>query len=275
MTHTAFVGEQTIEYIRRRGERPFFCIAGFYSPHSPWVVPQKYLDLYDPASLTLPEFPEEVNARRRGTDYDDEKLRGVIHGYYAMVTEVDDWVGRIVHALDEEGLRDNTIVLFTSDHGEWLGEHLHYGKGAPGHDSVARTPLIVRWPEGIADAGRHIEPLVEAVDVAPSLLEWAGLPVPPDLQGKSLCNLAAGRTSTHRDSAFSEIGDVKILRAGSYRYVCDRKGAEQLYDLEEPLGEYRNLAANAEYAEALGDMRHRMIARLASKETIAKRDWLY
>lgn len=275
MTHTAFVGEQTVEYIRSHRDRPFFCIAGFYSPHSPWVAPRKFLDLYDPQTLTLPTFPEEMDAQRPASDYDDDKLRGAIHGYYAMVSEVDHWVGRIVQALDESGLRDETIVVFTSDHGEWLGEHLRYGKGDPGHDAVSRTPLIVRWPQGIDKTGRRIEALVEAVDVAPSLLQWAGLPVPSDLQGRALCDLAAARTDAHRDSAFSEIGNVKTVRTATHRYVVDTQGDEQLYDMQADLGQYRNLAEAPAHAEALDAHRLIMLQRLMGKEVRTPRDYLY
>ncbi|HID55531.1 TPA: DUF229 domain-containing protein, partial [Candidatus Poribacteria bacterium] len=150
LTHTAFVAERTIQFIRMNRGRPFLCIAGFYSPHSPWIAPQEFLDLYDPNSLSIPEFPPELNARRSETFFSDEELRSARHGYYAMVSEIDHHVGRILECLDGCGLTENTLVIFTSDHGEWLGEHLRYGKGMPAHDCISRVPLILRWPEGIS-----------------------------------------------------------------------------------------------------------------------------
>jgi arylsulfatase A-like enzyme len=137
LTHGAFVAEQTEEFIRTHRERPWLCVASFYSPHSPWVVPQEYLDLYDPAALTLPAFSAEVDATRAG-DFTDAVLRQAVHGYYAMVSEVDHHVGRLMALLDSLQLAQDTIVVFTSDHGEWLGEHLRYGKGLPGNDPVSR-----------------------------------------------------------------------------------------------------------------------------------------
>ena len=132
LTHSAFVAEQSVEFIRLHRGEPFLCIAGFYSPHSPWVAPQEFLDLYDPEKLTLPVFPPEVEAKRSERFFSDQELRSARQGYYAMVSEVDHHVGRILACLEELDLTERTIVVFTSDHGEWLGEHLRYGKGYPG-----------------------------------------------------------------------------------------------------------------------------------------------
>ena len=131
MTHTTFVAEQTIEFMRQQAQtgQPFLCIAGIYPPHSPWVAPQRYFDLYDPASLPLPTFPPEVDAQRNPQNFSDEELRLARQGYYGQVSEVDHHVGQLLGALDELGMAGETVVVFTSDHGEWLGEHLRYGKG--------------------------------------------------------------------------------------------------------------------------------------------------
>ena len=151
LTHSAFVAEQTIEYIRQQDRQPFLCIAGFYSPHAPWMVPQKYLDLYDPASLSVPEFPPEIDKQRPvepGEQFSDGHLRRAKQGYYAMISEVDDCVGRILDALDAAGQRENTIVVFTSDHGEWLGAHLKFGKGYPSRrcgQPRALDPVRAKW----------------------------------------------------------------------------------------------------------------------------------
>lgn len=182
LTHSAFVAEQTIEFLHKRREGPFMCIAGFYSPHSPWIAPQEFLDLYDPERLSLPRFPDHIQAKR-GERFSDGALRLARQGYYAMISEVDHYVGRILSCLDEEGLADDTIVIFTSDHGEYLGEFLRYGKWFPGEDCISRVPMIARWRNGIARPGQTVHHIVEAVDVVPTLLQWAGIPIPPHLQG--------------------------------------------------------------------------------------------
>ena len=192
VTHSAFVAEQTINFLQQQ-QGPFLCISGFFSPHAPWIVPQRWLDLYDRKSLELPGFPAEVEARREAAGFTDEMLQTARHGYYAMVSEVDWQVGRILQALEDRGLADNTIVILTSDHGEWLGEHLRWGKGYPGADAVSRVPLVVRWPGGKLQSGRRVSEIVEALDVLPTLLQMAGIQVPPHLQGRFPASLAEGR----------------------------------------------------------------------------------
>jgi len=115
VTHSAFVGQQTISYLQQRSQnsQPFLSIAGFYSPHAPWVVPQKYLDRYDPATLTLPDYPPDIDEQRTADHYSDEQLRSACHGYYAMISEVDEYVGQILDTLEETGQAENTIVVFT------------------------------------------------------------------------------------------------------------------------------------------------------------------
>jgi len=275
LTHSAFVAEQTIAYIRRHREDPFLCIAGFYSPHSPWIAPQEFLDLYDPGSFTLPELPPEVDARRSDVFCSDDELRSARHGYYAMVSEVDHHVGRILACLDEQGIAENTIVLFTSDHGEWLGDHLRYGKGYPGDDPISRVPLIVRWPQGISSPGRTVRGIVEAVDVLPTLLECSGIPVPYHVQGRSLLSIVEGRGTEGRNSALTEMQGAKALRTERYRYIAGTDGKETLYDLTEDPGEYRNVAGNSDYASALAELRRVLLCRLIEMERPVPRAWAY
>ena len=205
LTHSAFVAEQTIEYIRQQGSQPFLCIAGFYSPHAPWMAPQKYLDLYDPEDLSVPEFPPKIEGqrpRKSGQRFSDAHLRRAKQGYYAMISEVDDFVGRILGALDAEGLRDNTIVVFTSDHGEWLGTHLKFGKGYPADDAVSRVPFIVSAPNG--ESGQNVDDIVEAVDIVPTLLSLAGIQAPPTLQGVSLADVVMRGAEVPKQAALTE-----------------------------------------------------------------------
>ena len=275
VTHTAFVAERTMAFIRQNRDRPFLFISGFYSPHSPWVAPQEFLDLYDPAKLPLPQFPPELDARRSDSFFSDEELRSARHGYYAMVSDVDHHVGRILDCLDECGLAQNTIVIFTSDHGEWLGEHLRYGKGFPAHDCISRVPLIIRWAEGIRSPGRTVKDIVEGVDLVPGLLEAAGIPVPYHIQGRSLLPALEGQEFAGRESALTEGQGVKVLRTARYRYVAYADGRELLLDIEkDPLG-YRNVADDPAYAQGLSEVRHQMLKHLIQAERFIPRKWAY
>ena len=285
MTHSAFVAEQTCEYLRAQRDGPFLCIAGFYNPHAPWVVPQEYLDLYDPAAMPVPLFPPELDARRAGkpglpannpdqlmAGLDDACLRRVRQGYYAMVSEVDHHVGRILACLRELGIADDTIVVFISDHGEFMGEHLRYGKGYPAPDCISRVPLIVRYPRGISRPGKTISEIVEAVDVLPTLLEWAGIPVPAHLQGLPLPT-AEGQSG--RASALLECAGWKALRTREHRYISKADGGEVLIELAGDPGEYHNLAADPGHAAALSDCRREMLRRLIAMERPLPRTWPY
>jgi arylsulfatase A-like enzyme len=289
LTHTAFVAEQTEAFIAENQGRPWLCVAGFYSPHSPWVAPQEFLDRYDPATFNLPAFPPEVEARRgvplSGAAHDsstasvasDDELRAARHGYYAMVSEVDHHIGRLLATLDETGQADETIVIFTSDHGEWLGEHLRYGKGYPGDDAVSRVPLIVRWPGGQRGAGRTVEAIVELVDLVPTILDCAAVPVAPHLQGQSLAGLLAdepGEAAGH-DTALMEQSGWKTLRTAQVRYRIETDGREALFDLARDPGEYHDVAAEPDYADALATARRQLLQRLLDRERPLTRTWTY
>jgi len=276
VTHSAFVAERTMAFLRQQGDRPFLCVTGFYSPHAPWVVPDEYLQRYDPSDFALPSFPPELEEKREEVGCTDERLRSARHGYYAMVTEVDHHVGRILECLEEEGLRENTIVIFTADHGEWLGEHLRFGKGFPAHDCVSRVPFLIRWPEAIASPGRTVHDLIEAVDVVPTLLEGAGIPVPGHLQGRSFLSLLEGRDSVApRVSALTEGEGWKTLRLSGVRYVVEEDGTERVYDLEADLDGYTEFDEGPARESTLSRCRHELLVRLLERERPRRRIWPY
>jgi len=273
LTHTAFVAEQTMEFLAAHAGRPWMCFAGFYSPHSPWVAPQEFIDLYEASSLSIPAFPPEVDARRSADHFSDDELRRARHGYYAMVSEVDHHVGRILARLDDLGLADETVILFTSDHGEWLGEHLLYGKGYPGHDAVSRVPLVIRRP---GDAGgRTVTRLVESIDILPTLLDWAGIQPPPSLQGQRLPVADDDPTVEVRASALSEQTGWRTIRSERHRYVLKADGHEELYDLAADPAGYHNVAGDAAYADVLSAHRKALARRLTGLEQPLPRPWTY
>ena len=285
LTHTAFVAEQSMAFIDRQGGNPWCCIAGFYSPHSPWVAPQRFLDLYDRDALTLiPRLDDESDSAsdaksRDSLDRakDEDEIRAAHHGYYAMVSEVDHHVGRILGHLDAAGLADDTIIVFTSDHGEWLGEHGRYGKGYPGDDSVSRVPLVLRWANGLGTTGTRVSSVVEAVDVLPTLLECAAIPVPPHLQGESLVPLLEGSGDSSKEdaTALTEHRGWKTLRTERFRYLVEMDGSEKLFDLAADPKEYRDVSGDPDYATHLGEMRHRLLQRLIEIERPLPRTWPY
>ncbi len=275
-THTAFVADQTIDFMRRQNQagQPFLCIAGIYSPHSPWLAPQRYFDQYDRGALAIPAFPPEVDAERGSDRFSDAELRGARQGYYGQISEVDHHVGRMLDAIESMGIAENTIVLFTSDHGEWLGEHLRYGKGYPAHDQCSRVPLILRWP-GEVDPGRTVSHLVEGVDVLPTLLQAIGAQIPPHLQGDSLWDCLRGDGAPLKSGALTEHTGWKSFRTERFRYVAHADGREFLYDLDQEWGDYRDVSDRSEYAGNLAEVRKEVIQRLIEMERPRARVWPY
>ena len=238
MTMEAFTTQLTIQMIKdqAKSDKPFFCWATFYRPHQPYTPLKKYMDLYNisawgegekngssikkPASLYEPEenIPPMMQSIRKGENkvwnvdkaYQDEQLwRDHIGAYYALVSEVDHCVGEILKALDEAGIADETIVIYTSDHGDFVGNHGMVEKAAAGqnvYEDVLNIPLIIRYP-GNKQKGKRSAELVSLVDIYPTLVDLLGLKMPKmkhPLQGKSLAKTLTKGTRLKRDYFVSE-----------------------------------------------------------------------
>lgn len=219
MTMEAFTTQRTIQMIREqaKSDQSFFCWATFYRPHQPYTPLKKYMDLYDvsawgegrkkgssirkPASLYEPKenIPPMMQSIREGGNkvwnvnkaYADEQIwRNHIGAYYALVTEIDHCVGEILKALDEAGIAEETIVIYTSDHGDFVGNHGMVEKAALGqnvYEDILNIPLIVRYP-GNKQKGKRNAELVSLVDLYPTLVDLLGLKMPAlkyPIQGQS------------------------------------------------------------------------------------------
>jgi arylsulfatase A-like enzyme len=275
--YSRWVADAALDFLRseRDPSKPFFLWANFYDPHHPFVAPREYLDRYDPASLPAPigepaglpaKPPIQADASResyaglaRGfAAYSPEELRETVRAYYAMVSLVDDETGRILAALDERGLADDTVVVFTSDHGEMLGDHRLMLKGPMLYEPAVRVPLILRWP-GRLPAGQRREEIVEWIDLCPTFLDLAGLPPLPGNQGLDLLPLARGEPDApsrgwalcqYRDSGhpYDPPVHVTMLVRGRHKLnvyhgppATDRERTGELYDLAADPQELRNL----------------------------------
>ena len=282
--YSRWIGQETIDFLRtdRLADTPFFFVANFFDPHHGFGAPQEYLDHYPldeiPPPVTTPaeldaKPPIQAEASKRSyagaargyAEYSATELAEARRAYFAMVSLVDDEVGRILAALEETGLDQNTIVVFTSDHGEMLGDHQLMLKGPFMYDCAVKVPLIVRWPGVSQPASRRPE-LAQWVDLAPTFLEAAGLPIPDPIQGTSLVPLISGTDVSWRDWAlcqyrnsgnpYSEPVHVTMLRHGRYKLVVHhgapasaRERTGELYDLEEDPLELKNLWDAPDYRE--------------------------
>ena len=186
--------------------------------------------------------------------------------YLALVAELDDLVGEIVTALKEKGLYDDTIIVFTSDHGEFLGDHGRIQKGMPGHDCITHVPFIIRYAKEIPEH-TVVDQLTEGVDFVPTILDFCGVQIPRYVQGKSMRKLLRGETADHKENVFTEFFDPyglrqSTIRTKTHKYYCNHRGEEILFDLEKDPNELENVVGRAEYAQVLSELRRAMIIRL-------------
>lgn len=265
--HTDGIGAtEAIELLERfkREERPFFLAVGFYRPHTPYVAPAHYFDLYPAEAIELPGLSAEdrkrhpraayATWRKDQEDATEAQRRGAIQAYRASISFVDAQVGRVVDALDRLGLAENTVIVFTSDHGYHLGDHGLWHKMSL-FERSARVPLIIAAP-GARAAGRTSRSLVELLDLYPTLADLAGIPAASRLDGVSLRPILDDASATVKTAAFSQIRERAGRSAGyavrteRWRYIEWDSGSQgvQLYDLESDPDETTNLAGEARHA---------------------------
>ena len=187
-----------------------------------------------------------------------ERIRRMRRHYYANITAIDDWVGSMAAAIDERGELDNTIFVFTSDHGDCLGDHHQVYKFSSHYDSVARVPLVFAGP-GVERLGVR-DPLVELIDLGPTLLEMAGLGPLAGTAGLSLGPLLHGGEAVLHETVFSEYGPRIMARTEAWKLVFyPGEPYGELYHLEEDLDELYNLYDDPDHAGARGAMVERMM----------------
>lgn len=299
---TGLVAGQTIRFLEKHRSEPFALWVSFPDPHEPWVVPEKYASMFPKDAIDMPlwrddEFSDGRAPERnrilyemlgiRNDDLDD--VYGVMGVYYGMVRFIDDSIGQILDALERLLLRENTIVVFCSDHGDFMGEHAMQCKGGVFYDCLTRVPLIVSWPGSLAEGIRD-DSMVNLIDVVPTLLRLQGLDTTAAMHGTPLPTVT---DEPPRDAAFSEYGaggqpfgmsDLesmpkpwgrdtlirslqwreaegrrKMVRTRSWKYVHDTMGDEdELYDLASDPWELENVVHEARHADVLQEMRLRL-----------------
>ncbi len=284
---TTFCSEMAIRFINEPRKGPWLMSVNPFDPHPPFDPPGEYLDRYDPATLPPPLFRESDLTRQeafhgirqqkieavdpRGpmpekilaSDYAATTYKApdcfngqtIKAGYYAMIEHVDHQFGRIVAALEASGQLENTLIVYHSDHGELLGDHGLIFKGCRFFEGAVHVPLIFSWPAGF-QAGWSSDALVELVDIAPTLLEVAGVPVPYFMQGKSLAPMLRGEAdrAAHKTHVVCDFQDsvgyspvdsptqATMTFDGRWKMVLYHREGDlgELFDLEEDPGEFNN-----------------------------------
>lgn len=309
---TTWCTEMASRFVESRGSRPWLLSVNPFSPHPTFHPPKEFLDRYDPSKLSYPLFrPSDLerqkdfqkidqqsveatnprlssigNDERLGgfsrdqmasappTSYDARKMRAC---YYAEIELIDYQFGRLIDLLEKIGQLENTVIIFMSDHGEFLGDHGLLFKGCRFFESLVHVPLIVSWA-GQFKSGLASPALVELVDIAPTLLEAAGIEIPYNMQGKSLFSLLLGQTdpSFHKPHVVCEYNDAMgagTVSEGGSRYsgshatmyfdsryksiIYHGHDLGELFDLEQDPNEFTNLWSDP----AADQMRYRLMRR--------------
>lgn len=265
------VADNAIEFLRTQGDRPFFLATGFVRPHVPFVAPDRFFDLYSLDQMPLAQNPADDLKDIPGASFriqpnvnHDMKMserdkREALRAYYAAISYMDSMVGEVLDALERAKLRQRTAIVFWSDHGWHLGEHLRWQKNSLFEES-ARVPLIVTAP-GRKARGKGSGALVELVDLYPTLAGLAGLTPTPTLEGQSMAPLLDDPGRKWKKAAFTQVGnktvDGRALRTERYRYIrwTGEEPGEELYDHRNDPREFTNLATDAAHASTLNALR--------------------
>ena len=263
---TDILAEATANFIEDSGDRPFFAYVSFLAPHDPRTMPRKYLDMYDPDEIDLPPNYMPVHPFDNGElGIRDELLAGFprteaevrrhIAEYYAMITHVDDAIGRVLDALDKAGKTEDTIVVFAGDNGLAVGQHGLMGKQNMYEHSV-RVPLIFAGP-GVP-AGERRDSFCYLLDIYPTLCELTGLDVPGSVEGKSLLPAMREDAAVRQTLHFAYMDRMRAVRDQRYKlieYVVDGHRHTQLFDVEADPWELNDLSGDPDYAEHVKRLR--------------------
>ncbi|HIK60545.1 MAG TPA: DUF4976 domain-containing protein [Planctomycetes bacterium] len=264
--------DKAIELLTREHAMPFFLALGLVRPHVPLVAPASYFEPYPESRMLLPATPEDdwddippagipKTSVKFGLD-SQEKKRKVLQAYYASVSFMDAQVGRILAVLDNMGLRDNTIVVFTSDHGYHLGEHEFWQKSSL-HEESARIPLIIATPGKRPAVSSS---LAQLMDLYPTLVEMCGLELPEHLQGRSLApvlNDPEARIHEFVHCAFgSQLRVHHLIRTERHAYMAWANGTAELYDMDDDPEQFTNLAGAEDSDEVLATLKGHLKSHL-------------
>jgi choline-sulfatase len=272
-TQTSWITDRAVDFLQKERDpaKPFFLFVSYLDPHSPSHLAEPYWSMFEAGKMPLPpSFKVDPTKPAQSADNrhevnDPKIVQALTAAYYAKVTMVDDNVGRLLQRLRELGLAENTLIVFTADHGNMLGDLNRWFKGAM-YEGSARVPLLMKAPAASPFAatfnrGTVVNQIVENIDVMPTLCEMVGVPLPAaGIQGRSLTPLAAGQTAGWKNRAFAERNSA-MVRTSQFKYIDNRRnnerhggGQPELYDLTKDPLEMNNLATDASQAATLKDL---------------------
>jgi len=283
---TVWTGNEAVEYIDGyERDNPFFLKVSFARPHSPYDPPKRFWDAYSDDDMPAPSVGNwcEKYAPRSGTnnaiwhgDLGVDQAKNSRRGYYGSISFIDEQVGRILNSLEERNMLDNTLIFFTSDHGDMLGDH-HMWRKTYAYEGSAKVPFIVRPPKGSFDhvRGKTFNQPVELRDILPTCLDAAKCRIPDGVDGMSIYDLFRNAGSEWReyidfehDQCYGRDNHWNALCDGRWKYVYfARTGQQQLFDLQEDPGELRDLGLDnsAEAKRKVSEWRGNMIEQFRER----------
>ena len=241
-------------------DTPFFLAVGFFRPHTPFVAPKKYFDLYDRETIEIPELSTDylatlpdpavksITVKKKQLNLEKELAQEIKEAYYATISFVDTQVGRILDQLEFNGLDKNTIVVFMSDHGYHMGEHGHWKKQTL-FENATRIPLIIYVPNSEKKGVKSMSP-VELIDLYPTLMDLTNISIPQHVVGKSLKPIMKNINASVRGSALTRWRNGYSIKTKRYRLTKWGSNGElgyELYDHKNDKNELINLASDQDY----------------------------
>ena len=268
---------RALEYLNdpAREDRPWALNVSFIAPHFPYVVPQRYWDMYPPDDMDLPQLPDghlanlhpmaqRIRLMFGFPQFPDDIVRRARAAYYALITYFDDKIGELLDTLAATRQLENTVIVHISDHGDMNGEHGMWRK-SNFYEASSRIPLQIAW-QGQIKGGQRIPQVCSLVDVAATICDLAGDVCPLPLDGESLLPLLAEGDPTWKDEAFCEYlahgsdRPIAMLRRGRYKLNYSWGERPELYDIKADPGEFHDLAGNAEHADVVATMQADLLA---------------
>lgn len=275
--YESVLADHCVGLLERHRREPFAITCSVSPPHAPWIAPSPYYDRYDPAGMPVPatwtdrrppQWAASASARM-GRIYGETGLREYLRCYAAQITMMDAFFGRILDALDRLELADNTLVVFTSDHGNLLGQHGMMDKSLGDfYDDLVRVPLLMRLP-GVLPAGAVSDAMVASPDLPPTFLDCLGAEPLPKAHGRSVRGVAEGRGKGY-DAVFAERGEptstgaARMVRTREWKLCLLPRGDHELFDLRKDPDETRNVFADPANAAVVKDLKERMRRHMAA-----------
>ena len=246
-------------------DQPWCLFVGPGGPHDPYYVPQRFLDLYDPDEIELPpnfadEMRDKPNFYRRTRDLFDQlserEHRESIRHFLAYCSFEDELFGKLLDRLESSGQKDDTLVMYCSDHGDYMGEHGLWAKGLPCFRGAYHVPLVMSWPGGVRNPGRLEDGLVSLADIAPTLLDAAGISADREFVGRDLMPFLRDESvADWRDALFTQsngnelYGIQRSIFTRDHKFVYNGFDYDELYDLRADPHEMRNVVEDPKYKD--------------------------